>query len=174
MTFVPLTQFSDHVSQYVREVRASEDVVVVTRHGRPAFCLYGVDEDERTGLVTGLGRFRDRKFERRAFTDEVSIRELSRSTFTRTRRFPESAEPTLVTYEGHPAAAMQKVDETTFQALAMSRSKEFSRNMQQADADFAAGRTQRLEEFLDELRGSDESRDAGASASSLADAGTSK
>ena len=54
---VPLSEVKDDLSRYLREAETQE--IVITRHGKPAGILIGLEFQKRTGLSIGSKTIRD-------------------------------------------------------------------------------------------------------------------
>lgn len=83
----------------------------------------------------------------------VSIRDLSRNASGVVSDVANSGRPAIVTKHGAPVAAVIAIPQGALEDFVLAHAASFLEDMQAADADLAAGRTQPAAEVFAELEG---------------------
>jgi prevent-host-death family protein len=85
----------------------------------------------------------------------IGVRELSRQTREVVDRLEANGQPTIITKQGQPVAALIAVDDDRLQDLVLAAAPEFAESAREADEALAAGRTRPMGEILAEMAGED-------------------
>ena len=83
----------------------------------------------------------------------VGIRDLARHASAIVRGVRESREPAIVTDRGRPVGVLYPVDPDALEDFVLANAPEFVKNVHEAEADLAAGRTRSLDAAVEELDG---------------------
>lgn len=81
----------------------------------------------------------------------IGIREFSGKVSKYIDGVERSGKPVIITRHGRPTVAMLRVDGDRLQALAVAAAPRLVEDLEQADADLAAGRSRSLDDLLAEL-----------------------
>ena len=169
MPFVPLQDFADHTSKWVKLAHDGEPVVVASnRQGGSYVRVKGLGTGSRLGtsatetsgkvLTPGLSAAKPRTREepgRPAGSDRrheyVPMRDLSRMTHKIMGQVRDHDKIAVVTVRGKPLVLIERVDMDALAALVIGQSKEFRKSFAEAEQDLASGDARTLDEFIDEL-----------------------